>query len=202
MSKKKSSKVASDQPGPEQSEQGSSAGKGKPIEQTQPQETAATPTPEPGEPGEEPTHTPVQKYKFYDILEELETIKAALFCHDQRLIDIESRLPKRRRSTSPISRTRIQIRDKETGIVYPSQNNAYKTLLKNGDLKELVEKGIFGTEPERNSYGWFALKRAWPDRFEELREAKTENRSDIDRGCEGTGNGEVKGNQGEAMGNL
>ena len=54
-----------------------------------------------------------------------------------------------------------------TGEVYPSKNNAYQTLLKAGELKELVDKGIFGAVPEKNTFGWYALVRAWPDRFEE-----------------------------------
>ena len=62
---------------------------------------------------------------------------------------------------------KVQVLDKQTGEVFPSKNGTYKTLLKRGTLKELVDKGIFGADPEKNSFGWYALKRAWPDRFQE-----------------------------------
>lgn len=73
--------------------------------------------------------------------------------------------PSRKRKAVPNGK--IQILDKVTGEVYPSKNNAYQTLLKAGELKELVDKGIFGPDPEKNTFGWYALVRAWPDRFEE-----------------------------------
>ena len=52
---------------------------------------------------------------------------------------------------------KVQIRDKQTGTIYPSKNNAYQTLLKSGELKDLVDKGIFGDIPEKNTFGWYAL---------------------------------------------
>ena len=66
------------------------------------------------------------------------------------------------------SRERIQIRDKTTGAIYKSKNNVYQSLLKAGSLKELVDLGVFGPKPEKNSFGWYQLKRAFPDRFEEV----------------------------------
>ena len=62
-----------------------------------------------------------------------------------------------------------QIRDKQTGKVYRSQNNTYQSMLKAGELKELVDKGIFGNDPAKNNFGWFALVREWPNRFEEVK---------------------------------
>jgi hypothetical protein len=48
-------------------------------------------------------------------------------------------------------------------------------MLKAGELSDLVKAGIFGTSPEKNTFGVYALFRAYPDRFEEVREPeKTE----------------------------
>jgi len=63
--------------------------------------------------------------------------------------------------------------DKQTGEIYPSKNNAYQSLLKSGELKDLVDKGVFGPVPEKNTFGWYILVRMLPDRFEEV--AKSEN---------------------------
>ena len=69
----------------------------------------------------------------------------------------------------PVSNGKVQILDKQTGEIYPSKNNAYQTLLKSGDLKELVDKGVFGDNPAKNTFGWYALVRELPDRFEEVK---------------------------------
>ncbi len=55
--------------------------------------------------------------------------------------------------------------------VAPESNsyNAYQSLLKSGELKELVDKGVFGDVPEKNTFGWYALTRALPDRFEGIK---------------------------------
>ena len=107
--------------------------------------------------------------KLSDIQKEIESLKQTVLDHAQQIADLQARaLPKRK----PTRNGKIQIRDKQTGKVYPSKNNAYQSLLKAGELKELVDKGIFGPEPEKNNFGWFALVRAWPDRFEEVREVK------------------------------
>jgi len=55
-----------------------------------------------------------------------------------------------------------------TGKIYPSKNNVYQSLLKAGDLKDLVEKGVFGAIPAKNSFGCYNLFRAYPGRFEEI----------------------------------
>jgi len=67
------------------------------------------------------------------------------------------------------SNGKVQILDKQTGEIYPSKNNAYQTLLKSGELKDLVDKGVFGDIPEKNTFGWYALVRELPDRFEEVK---------------------------------
>jgi len=73
------------------------------------------------------------------------------------------------RKRKPVtSNGKVQIKDKQTGTVYKSKNNAYQTLLKSGALKELVDKGVFGNIPAKNTFGWYTLVREWPDRFEEV----------------------------------
>ena len=75
----------------------------------------------------------------------------------------------------PTANGKVQIRDKQTGKIYKSKNNVYQTMLKAGELSDLVKAGIFGTIPEKNTFGVYALFRAYPDRFEEVREPeKTE----------------------------
>ena len=98
---------------------------------------------------------------------EITSLKQIVLHHTEQIAELYS-TPKKRRSTR---NGKVQIKDKQTGNVYPSKNNAYQTLLKAGELKELVDKGIFGLEPEKNNFGWFALVRAWPDRFEEVKTA-------------------------------
>ena len=97
---------------------------------------------------------------------ELESLQQTVQDHAQLIADLQSMLALKRR---PTSNGKIQIRDKQTGKVYPSKNNAYQSLLKSGELKELTDKGVFGSEPARNTFGWYALVRALPDRFEEVK---------------------------------
>ena len=159
MTKKKSSKPVDDQQEPG-SELLAPAGEDKPTEQTQPEDTTQTPEPE-----------PPRELTLSDIQKELEALKEKVTKHGQQIVGIQDYLKKHRK---PTSNNRIQIRDKQTGEVYPSKNNAYQTLLKRGDLKDLVNKDIFGPEPEKNNYGWFALVRAWPNRFEEVQPEQEE----------------------------
>ena len=98
------------------------------------------------------------------IQKQLNDLKELVSGHTQQIISLQDVLARKRK---PTSNGKIQILDKQTGEVYPSKNQAYQTLLKSGELKELVDKGIFGPEPEKNTFGWYALVRAWPDRFEE-----------------------------------
>jgi hypothetical protein len=83
------------------------------------------------------------------------------------MADIKIQLALKRK---PTANNKVQIRDKVTGKIYKSKNSVYQTMLKAGDLKDLVEKGIFGEIPEKNTFGVYALFRAWPDRFEEVHE--------------------------------
>src|SRR5680860_650414 len=73
-----------------------------------------------------------------------------------------------RKRRPPVTNSKVQIIDKQTGEIYPSKNNAYQTLLKSGALSELVDKGIFGDIPAKNTFGWYVLIREWPDRFQEV----------------------------------
>jgi len=85
------------------------------------------------------------------------------------MADIKIQLALKRK---PTANGKVQIRDKQTGKIYKSKNSVYQTMLKAGDLKDLVEKGIFGEIPEKNTFGVYALFRAWPDRFEEVHETE------------------------------
>ena len=84
---------------------------------------------------------------------------------DTQMTDVQAQLLLKRK---PTNNSKCQIRDKVTGKLYKSKNNVYQTMLKAGELKELVDKGIFGAIPEKNTFGVYALFRAYPDRFEEV----------------------------------
>ena len=98
------------------------------------------------------------------IQKQLNDLKELVSNHAQQITSLQDALTRKRK---PTSNGKIQILDKTTGEVYPSKNQAYQVLLKSGELKELADKGIFGSDPEKNTFGWYALVRAWPDRFEE-----------------------------------
>jgi len=100
-----------------------------------------------------------------DLQTQLDLLKDLVFEHNRQITDLQEAIARKRR---PIPNGKVRIRDKETGNIYPSKNNAYQSLLKSGDLKAFVEKGVFGDVPEKNTFGWYALKRELPDRFEEL----------------------------------
>jgi hypothetical protein len=90
--------------------------------------------------------------------------------HSGTIVELEQAIARKRKPVA--SNGKIQIRDKQTGTVYPSKNNAYQSLLKAGELKSLVDKGLFGDVPEKNTFGWYVLVREWPDRFEEVQETQ------------------------------
>jgi hypothetical protein len=113
---------------------------------------------------------PIPPLTLKQLHQELETLKQVVLEHSQLIAQLQETLAKKRRPVA--SNGKVQIRDKQTGTVYPSKNNAYRSLLKAGELKELVDKGIFGLVPEKNTFGWYALVREWPDRFEEIAAAQ------------------------------
>src|SRR4030042_822751 len=115
-----------------------------------PKASTSTPTPTPG---------------LEQLQQEIETLKAIIADHANLILQIQEALARKRKPVH--SNGKVQIRDKQTGTVYPSKNNAYQTLLKSGDLKELVDKGLFGDNPQKNTFGWYVLAKEWPDRFEE-----------------------------------
>jgi hypothetical protein len=99
---------------------------------------------------------------------ELESLRQVVEEHASLIIQLQETLARKRKPVA--SNGKVQILDKKTGTVYPSKNNAYQTLLKSGELKSLVEQGAFGADPAKNTFGWYALVREWPDRFEEVHE--------------------------------
>jgi hypothetical protein len=105
------------------------------------------------------------------LAEEIRSLHEALDQQAQ-LISKLLETPVRQRKP-PTSVERVQVRDKTTGKIYKSKNNLYQSLLKAGELKELVDQGLFGKDPQHNNFGTFSLLRAWPNRFEEIKsEAK------------------------------
>ncbi len=101
------------------------------------------------------------------IHQELESLKQLVGEHAQLITQLQEALARKRK---PVPNGKVQILDKQTGQVFPSKNNAYQTLLKSGELKDLVGKGVFGDIPEKNTFGWYALVRELPDRFEEVKQ--------------------------------
>jgi hypothetical protein len=96
---------------------------------------------------------------------ELDELRTQLQTLTTQMADVQSQLALKRK---PTANGKVQIRDKQTGKIFKSKNNVYQTMLKAGDLKDLVEKGIFGDVPDKNTFGVYALFRAYPDRFEEV----------------------------------
>lgn len=92
---------------------------------------------------------------------------AEILALEQRIIQLEEAVSRKRKPVE--SNGKIQIKDKQTGKIYPSKNNVYQSLLKAGELDDLVAKGVFGKDPAKNSFGCYALFRSYPDRFEEIK---------------------------------
>jgi hypothetical protein len=105
-----------------------------------------------------------------DLKREIDSLHQVLLEHTRQIAEVQEALARKRR---PVPNGKVQIKDTQTGKIYPSKNATYRTLLKSGALKELVDKGIFGLNPEKNTFGWYALNRAWPDRFEEIKPENT-----------------------------
>jgi hypothetical protein len=116
------------------------------------------------------TPTPAPTPGLEQLQKEISTLKAAITDHANLILQIQEALARKRKPVH--SNGKVQIRDKQTGTIYPSKNNVYQSLLKSGELKDLVDKGVFGPTPEKNTFGWYTLKREWPDRFEEVATAK------------------------------
>ncbi len=128
-----------------------------------------TPNPEKIEPASKPeTSKPaaVKPLTMVYLNSEIEALKQIVSEHGQHIAELQEALARKRKA---VPNGKVQIKDKQTGKVYPSKNNCYKTLLKSDDLKDLVDKGVFGDDPAKNSFGWYALVREMPDRFEEVK---------------------------------
>jgi len=107
--------------------------------------------------------------KLSDIKLMLDALTATVLDHTRQIAELQETLARKRK---PVPNGKVQIRDKKTGTVYPSKNNCYQSLLKSGELKDLVDKGGFGDIPAKNTFGWYSLVREWPDRFEEVKPAE------------------------------
>jgi len=79
-----------------------------------------------------------------------------------------------RQRKPPTSNGKVQIKDTLTGKIYPSKNNVYQSLLKSGELDDLVKQGVFGTDPAHNSFGCYNLFRFYKDRFIEIKSQETD----------------------------
>ena len=131
---------------------------------------APTPTPTP-ETKVEPTAKP-KPLTMSSLKSELDELRTLIQTLTTQMADVQSQLALKRK---PTANGRVQIRDKVTGKIYKSKNNVYQTMLKAGELSDLVKAGAFGASPEKNTFGVYALFRAYPDRFEEVHETeKTE----------------------------
>lgn len=132
------------------------------------------------------TSTPEPEVKkpvtLTDLQEELNLLKRLVLTHNQQIVELQEMTNELQdmvsRKRKPTSNGKVQIRDTKTGIIYRSKNNCYKSLLKAGDLKDLITKGIFGPDPEKNTFGWYALVRALPERFEEITDKESDEKAE------------------------
>ena len=117
----------------------------------------------------EPTPAPVKPkpLSMTSLHGELEALRQVV---EQQAILIKQLIetPARQRKP-PTSNGKVQIKDTLTGKIYPSKNNVYQSLLKAGELDDLVKQGVFGSDPSKNSFGCYNLFRAYPNRFVEVK---------------------------------
>lgn len=134
--------------------------------------------PESPAPQEEPTPEPApditEPLTLESLFNELSLLRQMIADHTIALGKLQDDITRKRRPVS--SSGKIQILDKQTGEIFPSKNNAYQSLLKAGKLKELVDKGLFGAVPEKNTFGWYVLVREWKDRFKEVQDSPQEGK--------------------------
>ena len=116
---------------------------------------------------EEEKAEPAKAMSLANMQEIVESLAKTVAEHSQRIAELQEMLARKRKPVA--SNGKIQIKDLKTGTVYPSKNNCYQSLLKAGELKDLVDKGVFGDNPEKNTFGWYALVREQPNRFEEVK---------------------------------
>ncbi|MFC1905097.1 hypothetical protein ACFLXT_05010 [Chloroflexota bacterium] len=133
-------------------------------EELQPQETLPT---EASAEQLETSPEPVTSTTEPPVVVTLESLQQEVEFLKLTVSELQETLARKRKL--PASNGKVQIVDKQTGQIFPSKNNAYQTLLKSGELKDLVDKGVFGDIPAKNTFGWYALVRELPDRFEEVK---------------------------------
>jgi hypothetical protein len=133
----------------------------EPVQSTSDAQTTTSASSTPSTPTPTPTPTPPLTLKY--LHQELESLK-------KLVAELQETIARKRKPIA--SNGKVQIKDKQTGIIYKSKNNAYQTLLKSGELRALVDKGILGPIPAKNTFGWYTLAREWPDRFEEVQNAQ------------------------------
>jgi len=112
--------------------------------------------------------SPKQPPTLESLYQEIQALKNLALQHAELISQLQETLSHKRKPVT--SNGKIQIKDKKTGEIYPSKNNAYQSLLKAGELKDLVDKGLFGPNPIKNTFGWYTLSRLMPDRFGEIKE--------------------------------
>jgi hypothetical protein len=104
----------------------------------------------------------------------IQLLRQDLDTHTIKLEEILVLVSKRRKPAAN-GNGKVQILDTKTQITYKSKNNAYQTLLRNDELTDLISQGVFGADPKKNSFGWYALNRAFPGRFVEVPTVQAEN---------------------------
>jgi len=164
MSKKKSAVKNLEAPEPEEPQSQETPTDVQPEpepEAPEPQPEQEVPQPQPEEPV-----TPTLPPTLESLFEELQALEKLVEEHTAQITQLQETLARKRKPVA--SNGKVQILDKQTGTIYPSKNNCYKSLLKSGELKDLVAQGIFGDVPEKNTFGAYALFRALPARFEEV----------------------------------
>lgn len=88
--------------------------------------------------------------------------------HTIKLEEILVLLAKKRK-TPANGNGKVAILDTATNVTYRSKNGTFRALLKEGKLDKLVEEGVFGPNPSKNSFAWYSLNRYYPGRFQEIK---------------------------------
>ena len=144
------------------------------VQEAEPEKSAEVEPPPVVEPTPAPIPVPTSKPKpltmtsLHTEIEELRKIVdgQAIFIKQLLEAPVKQRKP-------PLSNGKIQILDTLTGKSYPSKNATYQSLLKAGELSELVNKGLLGNNPYKNNFGCYILFRAFPGRFQESKPEET-----------------------------
>jgi len=55
--------------------------------------------------------------------------------------------------------------DTKTGREFMALNQCYLTLLREGELEEMLRAGKLADNPEEDRFGWFKMRRFYPGRF-------------------------------------